>query len=124
MKGKITLTFEQLSRYYQSPYWNRVRLALKEDRGYACQRCRSTRILQAHHLTYEHLCHELSHLSDLELLCKECHDEQTMRDRAERPVRRNARSFLYQIGMLDAPVPRRTRKPRSGYRSLRESRYS
>lgn len=65
---------DQLSLYYRSPYWNRVRGALLYERGGRCEDCGSTAWLQCHHLTYAHLFTELSHLKDLRLLCRSCHE--------------------------------------------------
>lgn len=74
----------ELSRYYRSPYWNRVRGLLMYQRDGKCERCGSAEWLQAHHRTYAHLYSELSHMGDLELLCKGCHDGVTYSSRAGR----------------------------------------
>ena len=64
---------QELSRYYRSPYWNRVRGLLMYQRGGKCEKCGGTAWLQANHVTYDHLFTELSHMGDLLLCCRECH---------------------------------------------------
>jgi 5-methylcytosine-specific restriction endonuclease McrA len=76
-------TFENMDRYYgnrrkgipTSREWNKVRGLLMYERGGACEDCGSTADLQAAHLTYAHFMMELSHLSDLRLLCRPCHEK-------------------------------------------------
>ena len=57
--------------HLRSPWWlSRRRAALAEVAG-LCQHCGSTRNLQVHHLTYDHLGNEP--ITDLAVLCKRCH---------------------------------------------------
>lgn len=59
--------------YLTSKQWKEVReLALKRA-GYKCQICGSTRNLDVHHSTYDHLGNETDHLEDLVVLCAEHH---------------------------------------------------
>lgn len=78
------VSWDELSRYYESPYWNMVRGLLMYQRGGKCEKCASPSRLQAHHKTYDHLFSELSHMGDMMLLCKECHDGVTKAARAKR----------------------------------------
>lgn len=60
--------------YIKSPPWQRTAKKIKEMRGYVCKRCDYAGWdVEVHHLTYERLGHEL--LSDLEVLCKPCHEK-------------------------------------------------
>lgn len=59
--------------YIASPSWRRKRAQLFKARGRQCETCGATRgIIQAHHLTYARLGHEL--LTDLQVICKPCHE--------------------------------------------------
>lgn len=60
-------------RYLRSPYWRRVKRALKRQRGVTCERCGRGGRLEVHHVSYAHLGRELGHLEDLLLLCRTCH---------------------------------------------------
>jgi 5-methylcytosine-specific restriction endonuclease McrA len=74
---KITAIEKKSSRYQiylQSDYWKEVRqLVIKRDK--VCQKCKSTKHFQVHHLTYVHYQKEKEHLEDLVLLCKNCHKQ-------------------------------------------------
>lgn len=62
------------NNYLRSIYWLAVkRKVLLRDR-FTCQDCGKKRLLQVHHLTYEHLGKEMAHLEDLVTLCKPCHE--------------------------------------------------
>lgn len=54
-------------------YWDIVRTYVRYRRGHACELCNSTEHLQVHHRTYEHRGEEYQFLSDLILLCRNCH---------------------------------------------------
>jgi 5-methylcytosine-specific restriction endonuclease McrA len=67
---------QALSLYYQTPHWRRFRWYVILFYGYRCQRCGRVRIahrLNVHHRHYRTLWHE--GLSDVELLCVDCHDQ-------------------------------------------------
>ena len=60
-----------------SQQWKNMKCDIAKMRGNKCERCESQLKLSLHHKTYERLGKEP--LSDLELLCEECHrkaDEQ------------------------------------------------
>lgn len=57
--------------YLQTKHWHDLRKRIFERDGYCCTRCYCAARLEAHHLTYERLGHEL--LSDLTTLCNRCH---------------------------------------------------
>lgn len=67
---RLVLNKEQYRRYLKSPYWQRVRLAVKRKRGWSCEYpgCLGRR-LHVHHLTYDHLGFEMDHLDDVQILC-------------------------------------------------------
>ena len=57
-----------------SPGWRRLKERLIEVRGHVCEECGSEhRALDVHHLSYDRLGHE--RMSDLQLLCRDCHEE-------------------------------------------------
>lgn len=58
--------------YLQSPEWRAKREKALRFAGYRCQLCNSPKNLQVHHRTYERLGNE--RLSDLTVLCADCHD--------------------------------------------------
>lgn len=80
-------------RYLRSPAWKekRERALLLAD--YMCQKCGATDRLQVHHKTYVRFRNEYQ--SDLEVLCKPCHDllhpRKVRRKKKKRPVKRVAK---------------------------------
>lgn len=59
--------------YLISPHWRQTRKKKIKIVGAKCQRCkRKDRPLDVHHKTYKRIGHE--RMSDLEVLCRECHD--------------------------------------------------
>ena len=51
----------------------------------------SVKVVEVHHMTYEHLYDELHHMDDLVFLCKDCHEKTTKRiqeikDRAKKDI--------------------------------------
>jgi hypothetical protein len=73
-------------RRIKSVAWKNMRRDVMRLRGAKCERCERTIDLALHHKTYERLGREL--LSDLELLCSNCHK----RADVERSVRGQERS--------------------------------
>ena len=62
--------------YLNSPIWKYSSSIIKLVKGYTCERCSqqsNPTHLVVHHKTYAHLGSELYHLSDVELLCTDCH---------------------------------------------------
>jgi len=57
-----------------SPEWKLLKLTIIAKRGNKCERCNKSGHLDLHHKTYKNLGHEPE--TDLELLCRICHDEQ------------------------------------------------
>lgn len=62
-------------QYLKTPYWRTVSEAVKERAGRRCQLCNSSKDLQAHHRTYDHVGRELEFLDDLVCLCADCHEK-------------------------------------------------
>lgn len=67
--------------HINSEKWRRIRLRILRLASYRCQRCKTAKAEEVHHLTYERLGHERD--NDLQALCKPCH---TIADQ-ERAVR-------------------------------------
>ncbi len=63
--------WEKYGLYLQSPEWKTVRAAVLKRCNYTCEGCGRARATEAHHLTYEHVGHEL--LFELVGLCHDCH---------------------------------------------------
>lgn len=57
--------------YLSSPAWRVIRESALVNAGRRCQVCNSPKALHVHHRTYENIFHE--DVSDLTVLCKECH---------------------------------------------------
>ena len=58
--------------HLNSHKWRVLKANVMNERGRKCERCAATFGLQLHHKTYERLGHEL--LTDVELLCVDCHE--------------------------------------------------
>jgi 5-methylcytosine-specific restriction endonuclease McrA len=63
-------------RYMRSTDWKAKRLFALHLAGYRCQLCGGRGRLQVHHNTYERFGHEL--MSDLIVLCGDCHHFATL----------------------------------------------
>lgn len=59
--------------YLNSKKWKKKRLMALNHYGRKCDKCKATGSLDVHHLTYKRFGKEL--LSDLQILCRKCHDE-------------------------------------------------
>jgi 5-methylcytosine-specific restriction endonuclease McrA len=59
--------------YVRGNKWRNMRRDMFRLRGERCERCGYQHELQLHHKTYERLGREL--ISDLEVLCKGCHEK-------------------------------------------------
>lgn len=59
--------------YMHSAAWYAKRKRALLRAQYRCQKCRSPKRLDVHHLTYERLGHEWD--TDLVVLCRKCHDQ-------------------------------------------------
>lgn len=68
LKQLETMPYEE---YLATPEWQARAAEVKLLRGNRCEKCGSRENLHAHHLTYEHRGHES--MSDLQVLCKDCH---------------------------------------------------
>lgn len=59
--------------YMKSTQWRNISNAMKKHANYTCAHCKkSSIILEVHHKTYDRFGRE--RMSDLEVLCKPCHD--------------------------------------------------
>ena len=60
-------------KYIKSARWRNISEAMKKHANYTCARCKvRTPVLEVHHRKYDRLGKE--RMSDLEVLCKPCHD--------------------------------------------------
>jgi hypothetical protein len=71
LRSLETMPYED---YLQTSEWQERAAAVKMLRGNRCEKCGSRDNLHAHHLTYENRGHEP--LSDLQVLCKDCHAQE------------------------------------------------
>lgn len=69
--NKTGNSWDAYQDYLKSDEWAAKKEYLLSVRGYRCERCRSSKSLQAHHKTYESIGNESE--SDLLLLCRRCH---------------------------------------------------
>jgi 5-methylcytosine-specific restriction endonuclease McrA len=75
-------------KHIHSTQWKNTRKAILKMRD-RCEGCGTKHFLEVHHKTYERLGRELT--SDLEVLCKTCH-EKADRERAQEGIARSARA--------------------------------
>lgn len=57
--------------YLKSDHWRSTRLKVLQFSNFKCNGCRSSSMLNVHHLTYKNLGHE--EMNDLMVLCRDCH---------------------------------------------------
>ncbi len=62
-------------KFMLTDYWKQVRQLVLDRDGHKCTKCGSKKVLQVHHLTYDHHFNEHKHLKDLITLCKICHED-------------------------------------------------
>lgn len=67
------LWWKRYNTYLKSSKWKAKRKMMFELRGRACEKCRSTKRLQVHHLTYKRVFNELP--EDLLIVCHSCHEK-------------------------------------------------
>ena len=60
--------------YIKSPQWRQIRAMMLNKYG-KCQLCSSTKNLEVHHNSYDHIGEEKEHLEDLVVLCHDCHSK-------------------------------------------------
>lgn len=104
--------------YLKSPHWQELRKAKIKEQNFQCERCgefgrrtpwQTIIGLQVHHLTYERLWQE--ELSDLEVVCRPCHEDEhglavvddNYREQARRAISRRiaGRVTLYYDDEID-----------------------
>lgn len=73
-------TYEELNEmpyheYLETPHWQYVRNEAFKTYGRKCAHCGIDQNLHVHHKTYKHKGEEENHMSDLMVLCEECHGE-------------------------------------------------
>ena len=81
-------------KYIRSTQWKNMRKDILRLRD-RCEGCGTKHSLELHHKTYERLGREL--ISDLEVLCKSCH-ETADRERVQRGIERSA-STKFEAGL-------------------------
>ncbi len=79
--SKMPEISDELKKHYESDYWFRFRIKVKEFWGCRCALCNSERANEVHHRTYERIGHE--ELTDCILLCRNCHKAADQRRRRE-----------------------------------------
>jgi len=61
------------AKYLRTDHWKSFRAKVLDQRGMKCSECGIAKKIQVHHLHYRNLGHEL--MSDVEVLCKTCHQK-------------------------------------------------
>lgn len=77
--------------YIKSKEWHDRADKVKQKRGYKCERCGSTKQIDAHHKNYDRLGYERD--SDIEIVCRACH-ARADKERAEHSAKRNYQNRL------------------------------
>ena len=72
--GNPLMSAQAKQQYLQSNEWKVLKQTKLNQADYKCELCSSPYNLHLHHLTYERLGNE--YLSDLSILCSECHQRQ------------------------------------------------
>jgi 5-methylcytosine-specific restriction endonuclease McrA len=101
--------------YLRSDHWKRVRREALERAGNKCQRCSASGPLDVHHRTYKRLGGELP--SDLQVLCRTCHDAVHAFKAAKKAAAKRKRSNAEKDRAKRA---RRRARRRAARRQLRE----
>lgn len=65
---------DRYARYMQSETWRDLRTLMLDIYGHRCAICSSPDELQVHHLTYDRFGGD-ELLTDLQVLCKTCHED-------------------------------------------------
>lgn len=63
----------EYKKYISSAKWKKLRKEVMALAKFTCQRCRKYACSEVHHLNYDRFRNE--RLSDLQALCRSCHDE-------------------------------------------------
>lgn len=82
--------------YMQSLHWRELKAKAYEQYGRKCNRCASTRNLQVHHKKYRSI-YDVE-VSDLEILCKNCHQKEHDKDPIPRPKKVKERKVKRKRG--------------------------
>lgn len=63
--------------FLKSEFWREIKVAVRERADDICEMCGDSRqtVLEVHHRTYEHRGWEDLYLTDLLLLCDDCHED-------------------------------------------------
>jgi 5-methylcytosine-specific restriction endonuclease McrA len=92
--------------YLKSPEWASTKRRAFAKHGYRCARCEATSKLHVHHKTYKRLGRE--RLSDLEILCSDCHEKQ---HKITREVIRGREFKVKQLKDAERPRQKRRHRP-------------
>ena len=60
--------------FMKTRYWQLVALQVKNDAGWRCEACGSTKGLVAHHVSYRIHGFEMYRVNELQCLCQACHE--------------------------------------------------
>ncbi len=86
--------------FYESQYWNLVREAVLNSRGFKCCRC-GGEANQVHHLNYDFIGEDHFHPETLVAICRPCHGLVEYARKAESLVSRISRRIALCKGFLD-----------------------
>lgn len=84
---RTRFSWNEYIRYLRSEKWKKKRIALGFNRQFTCERCKTycKDAFEVHHKTYARVFKEP--LSDLVLLCPECHRKIEVQKRRERKLK-------------------------------------
>lgn len=108
----------EYENYIHSSAWRKRRERALQLGHYRCAKCGSTTSLQVHHLSYQHLGHELD--NELVVLCAACHREVHNRSSSKRYKRK---PIAYNPYIRKHLFPKPYRKKSIFYKSYKKRKH-
>lgn len=99
IKNKKKFKYKEYEKYLKSTDWANIRKIILTRDGNKCCMCGDIGLLHIHHLNYENIFNELSHLEDLITLCKTCHSEIHGRIGGKNTIPLGKYESIYDLGL-------------------------
>lgn len=112
---------EAYSAYLESDHWKALRLRKIKESGRICRACRRTKNIVVHHMLYRPNLEDAK-LSDLLVLCRDCHDSfhRYLRTGTKRLQDFTLASTLHFLRPLEKAVKKKVHEPlTSGYPTVK-----